>query len=58
MFVKSSRGWLVLAYIPLRGGHVSEYLNLRDTRDNRREATRIRKDLENATARWRSGERR
>jgi hypothetical protein len=48
MFVKSNRGWLVLAYIPLRGEHASEYLNLKNTRDNRREANRICKDLEKA----------
>ena len=48
MFVKSNRGWLLIGHIPLRGGHVSEYLGLRDTRDNRREANHIRRQLEDA----------
>jgi len=45
MFVKSNHGWLVLAHIPLGGGHVSEYPSLRDTRDNRREANRNQNDV-------------
>lgn len=48
MFVKSNRGWLVLAHIPLRGQHVSEYLGLSDTRDNRRKAKHVCNQLENA----------
>lgn len=52
MFVKSNRGWLVLAYIsisnPIIGGHFDEYLGLKDTRDNRREAERIKRSLEAA----------
>jgi integrase len=48
MFVKSNHGWLLIGHIPLAGEHVSEYLGLKNTRDNRREGNRIKKELENA----------
>lgn len=48
MFVKANRGWLVLAHIPLLGEHIEQFLHLKDTRDNRREANRTRKALEAA----------
>jgi len=48
MFLKANRGWLVLAYIPLRGEFVSQPLHLKDTRDNRREAKHIERALEDA----------
>lgn len=48
MFVKANRGWLMLAHIPLGGTHVGEYLGYRDTRDNRRKAKHIKRDLEKA----------
>ena len=48
MFVKSNHGWLLLAHIPFRGEHFDEYLGLRQSRDNLREAKRVRRALENA----------
>jgi site-specific recombinase XerD len=48
VFVKANRGWLLIGHIPLGCGHISEYLGLKDTRDNRREANRIRRQLEDA----------
>jgi Arm domain-containing DNA-binding protein len=48
MFVKSNRGWLALAHIPYGHAHFDEYLGLKDTRDNRREAERIKRGLEAA----------
>lgn len=46
MFVKSNRLWLLLAHIPLGDEHVDEYLHLRDTRDNRRVAERLKRQVE------------
>ena len=43
MFVKSNRGWLVLAHITYQGEHFDEYLGLRESRDNRRKGARITK---------------
>lgn len=48
MYVKSNHGWLVLAHIPLLGGHFEEFLHLKDTRDNRRKANRTKRGLEAA----------
>jgi integrase len=48
VFLKSNRGWLVLAHIPYQGEHFDEYFGLPDSRDNRRKATRIKRALENA----------
>jgi hypothetical protein len=48
MFVKANRGWLALAHIPHGHGHFDEYLGLKDTRDNRRDAERIKRGLEAA----------
>ena len=48
MFVKSNRGWLLIAHIPFRGEHFDEYVGLHDSRDNRRKAEKIKKALENA----------
>ncbi len=47
--MKANRGWLALAHIPHRGEYFDEYLELTDTRDNRREAARIKRALEAAT---------
>jgi integrase len=46
MFVKSNNGWLALAHIPIGGEHTSEFLHLRDTRDNRRIAKRLKREIE------------
>ena len=48
MFVKSNRGWLLLARIPFRGVHFDEYFGLRDSRDNRRKAKKVKRALEDA----------
>jgi integrase len=46
VFVKSNRRWLLLAHIPLGGEYVDEYLHLRDTRDNRRIAEKMTREIE------------
>lgn len=48
MFVKSNRGWLVLAHIPFQGEHFDEYFGLRDSRDNQRKAKKTKRALEDA----------
>src|SRR5271156_6783207 len=49
MFVKSNRGWLLLAHIPYRGEHFDEYFGLRDdSRDNQRKAKKIKRALADA----------
>lgn len=46
MFVKTNRGWLLLAHIPLGAEYVDEYLHLRNTRDNHRIAEKVKRDIE------------
>ena len=46
MFVKWNRRWLLLAHIPLGGEYVDEYLHLRNTRDNRRIAKKLKSEIE------------
>lgn len=48
MFVKTNRGWLAIAHVPLRGEFVTQRLHLKDTRDNRREAKHTLAELEAA----------
>ena len=48
MFVTKNRGWLLLAEIPFRAEQFDQYLHLKDTRDNRRTAERIKREIENA----------
>jgi len=48
MFTKVNRGWLLIAHIPLGGEFVSQPLHLKKTRDNKREAKRVKGALERA----------
>lgn len=48
MYVKANRNCLVIAYIPLRGKFVTQPLHLSDSRPNRAEANKIKKELEHA----------
>jgi integrase-like protein len=48
MYVKANRNSLVIAYIPLRGKFITQPLHLRDSRPNRTEANRIKRELEHA----------
>ena len=48
MFVTKNRGWLLLAEIPFRGEQFDQYLHLKDTRDNRRAAERLKREIQNA----------
>ena len=47
MFITKNRGWLLLAEIPFRGEQFDQYLHLKNTRDNRRAAERLKREIEN-----------